>query len=101
MNFNFLKQKKDKLPEVRSLRPDLFRINMYWFASLLISAVILLITAFIGFKLFYSQYNEDYKKSVSAENFGNIINVNRLSAAVEKRNELSNEQISLPRDPSL
>jgi len=101
MRFNFLKLKKNKQPSPKSLRPPVFNVDLLWFASLGMSLVIFLITAFVGFKLFYSQYFETYKESKSIENFESLINISRLKSAIEKRNEFINQQISLPKDPSL
>jgi len=100
MKFNFLKFKKDNSPSLESLKVEIFNVDKFWFMTLVLCFVILLVTALVGFKLFYSLYFESYKNS-AAENFGNLINVERLKSAVENRNNFINEQISLPRDPSI
>jgi hypothetical protein len=99
--FNLLKLNKDKLPPLKSLRPKIFDVDLYWYASLGLVLVIFLITAFIGFKLFYSQYFETYKQSSSSQNFENLINIERLKSAIQKRSDLINKPISFPKDPSL
>jgi len=101
MKFTFLKLKKNNLPPLKSLRPPIFDTNLFWFLSLGLCVVIFLITAFIGFKLLYSQYFESYKESKSPENYEELISINQLRDAINKRNEFINQQISLPRDPSL
>ncbi len=101
MKFNFLKLKKDNPPPLESLRPRIFNIDLFWFRSLGLCLVILIITAFIGFKLLYSQYFESYKESESAGDFENLININALKSAIEKRNNFINKEASLSRDPSL
>ncbi|MEK7669497.1 MAG: hypothetical protein AAB350_02840 [Patescibacteria group bacterium] len=55
----------------------------------------------VGFKLFYSQYIEDYKKSTITENLDSLINVNKLKSVIEKRNNFINKEISLPPYPSI
>jgi len=101
MKLPFLKLKKDNLPPLGSLRPKLFDTELFWFSCLGLCFLIFLTTAFIGLSLFYSQYFETYKKSNSTENFENLISIDRLKGAIEKRNTFINQQISLPRDPSL
>lgn len=101
MKFDFLKLKRDNTPSLRSLKPKIFDINLFWFSALGLCLIIFITASVIGFKLFYSQYSESYKNKRSPENFGNLINVNRLNSAIEKRNEFVNKEISLPADPSL
>lgn len=101
MKFNFLKFKKNDAPSLKSLRPKIFDINLYWFLTLGLCSVIFIVTSVIGFNLFYSQYSESYKNKKPAENFENLISVDQLKNAIEKRNEFINKQISLPTDPSL
>lgn len=97
----FLKLKKDALPPLKSLRPPIFDTDLYWFVSLGACLLIFVLTAFVGFWLFYSQYFERYKKDWSAENFENMINIEKLNRVIEKRNEFINKETSLPEDPSL
>lgn len=101
MKFNFLKFKKQGLPSLKSLRPQIFDVNLFWFMALGLSLVIFIITGFIGFRLFYSQYSESYKKSGSTENIERTMNINKLKDVILKRNELINQEITLPRDPSM
>jgi hypothetical protein len=99
MKFNFLKQKKEHLPSLESLKPRTFDVNMFWFASLGLFLVASAIVVTIGAKILYSQYFESYKKSVMI-NSENLINVNRLKSVIEKRNNFINNKISIPKDPS-
>lgn len=101
MKFTFLKFKKKSLPPLKSLQPPIFDINLFWSVCLGLFLIIFIITAFIGFKLFYSQYFESYKETKLTENFENIINMDRLKNIINKRNDFINKEISLPRDPSL
>jgi uncharacterized membrane protein len=101
MKFNFLKFKRNNLPPLQSLRPRIFNADLLWFISLGAALVIFIITAFIGLKLFYSQYFESYKQSRTGENFENLININRLKNTVESRNNLINKKTLLSQDPSL
>jgi hypothetical protein len=101
MKFTFLKKKKDRLPTAKSLRPPIFDIDLFWFASLSVGFVILLITAFISFKLSYSQYFESYKVSKSPENYENLINVSKLKSTISERDDFVKQEISIPKDPSL
>jgi hypothetical protein len=101
MKFNPFKIKGDKLPSVESLRPPVFNVNKFWFISLCVCFAVLIITAFIGFRYFHFIYFEGYKESKSEENFQNIINVERLKSAIEKRDKLINEEMLIPRDPSI
>jgi len=101
MNFDFLKLKKNNLPSLKSLRSPIFNTDAYWFLALCLFLIIFLITAVIGFRLFYSQYIEDYKKTTISENLNDLINVSRLKSVIEKRNDFINKEVSLPNDPSL
>lgn len=101
MMFNFLKLKKDNAPSLKSLRPKIFDISLYWFLALGLCSIIFVAASIVGFRLFYSQYSESYKNKKPAENFENLININQLKNAIQKRNEFINRQISLPTDPSL
>ncbi len=101
MKFTFLKLKKNRLPELKSLRPPIFDIEKFWFASLSVGFVILLVTAFIGFQFLYQQYFSTYKAQVSSENYESLINIDKLKDAILKRNNFVNQEFSLPKDPSL
>jgi hypothetical protein len=101
MKFAFLKKKKDRLPSLKSLRPPVFDVDLFWFAGLGAGFVVLLITAFVSFKLSYSQYFESYKVLKSPENYENPIDINKLERTINKRNDFINQKISLPKDPSL
>lgn len=100
MRLNFLKFNKNNSPSLEGLKPVIFKADLFWFSSLGIFLAVSIITVFIGARLFYSQYFESYKESTTGD-FKDIINVNRLKTAIEKRNEFINKEISLPRDPSL
>ncbi len=102
MKFTFLKFiKRNNLPPLKSLRPQVFRTDFFWFMALALALAIFIITALIGFKLFYSQYFESYKQSKPDENLENLINIKRIKTAIEKRNSFINKEVSLPSDPSI
>jgi hypothetical protein len=101
MKFTFLKLKKNNLPPLKSLHPKIFDVDLYWLETLTLCFVILIVTGFFGFKLFYSQYFESYQTSGSAEDYKNIIDVNGLNSAIQNRNDFINKPASLPKDPSL
>src|SRR3989344_2125755 len=101
MKFNFLKLKKKGLPSLKSLKPQIFDIDLFWFVSLGLFLIIVFITSLVGFKLFYSLYTKSYKDTRSTESFKNIINVDKLNGAIEKRNNFINQEISIPKDPSI
>ena len=61
MKLNFLKLKRKGSPPLESLRPPIFDTDLFWFVSLGLGLVIFIITALIGFKLFYPQYSKSYK----------------------------------------
>jgi hypothetical protein len=101
MKFNFLKFKKQGPPSLKSLRPQIFDVNLLWFTALGVCVLIVAITTLIGFSFFYSQYFENYNGSESVGNIENIMNINKLKGAIEKRNNILNQNISISRDPSL
>lgn len=101
MNFNFLKLKKEKVLSPKSLKPKAFDIDFYWFVALGFCVLIFLIMAFVGAKLFYNQYFETYKKNKSAVNIEDLLNINQLKTAVQKRGEFINKEFTPSRDPSL
>lgn len=101
MKFNFLKFKNKNLPSLKSLRPPIFNIDSYWFFSLGVFFALLVFMALVGFKLFYSQYFEDYKEITVTENSDDPINVSKLKSVIEKRNYFINRETVLPPDPSL
>lgn len=101
MKFSLLKFKKNNTPPLSSLRPALFDINLYWFVALGLFCAIFLVTALIGFQLFYSVYSESYKKDMSGSVAEDIINVSKLKSSVETRINFIMEESPLPRDPAL
>jgi hypothetical protein len=101
MKLNIFKFTKDNLPPLESLRPQIFNADLYWFACLGLGFSVFTITALIGLQLFYSQYFETYKKNKPSENLQNIINVESLKSAVEKREAFVNQKVYLPKDPSI
>ena len=100
MKLNFLKLNKDKSLSLKSLRPQLFNINLLWFICLGVILIIIIIMALIAYKFFHYQYFEDYKKVTPFEG-SNLINVEKLKNVIEIRNNFINKEISLPPDPSL
>lgn len=101
MKFLSLKFKKDHSPSLGSIRPVLFDVNLFWTISICLSAFVILTTLFIGFKLFYAEYNESYKEESNKEDFGNLIDINGLKRAVLERNNFIIQPTPLPRDPSI
>ena len=101
MKFNFLKLKKKDLPTLKSLQPQIFDVDLFWFEALGLCLIIIIITTLVGFNFFYSQYFESYKNSATIENSENIININKLKGALDKRNIFINKQVTPSRDPSL
>jgi hypothetical protein len=101
MKLNFLKLKKNHLPPLKSLHPPIFDVDMFWFGSLGLGLIVFLVAASIGLWLSYSQYFESYKKSKSPEDYSSLINIERLKNTTGKRNDFVNQQISLPKDPSV
>jgi hypothetical protein len=99
--FNFLKPKKDRLPKVKTLRPDIFNVNLIWYEILSVVFIIFIITCLVGFNFAYSQYFESYKQVKSPENYENLINIKHIKSVIETRNNFLNSSISLPKDPSL
>lgn len=100
MKFNFLNFKKDKTPALKSLKPRIFNVNLFWFASLTTFFLIFVITAVVGLDLFYCQYSDEGSESVT-ENFEEAVNIKGLENAVDKRGAAINAETKLPRDPSL
>lgn len=100
MKFSILRFKKNSIPSLSSIRPAIFDVSHFWFVSLIVFFAIFFITMAIGFKLFYYGYNEDYKKKTPVEEFQNLIDINKLKTAVEKRNQLITASSTIPRDPS-
>ena len=101
MKLNFLKFKKESLPDLKLLHPRIFDVNKFWFLALALFFGLVLIFGLVGFRLFYDQYFESFKELKPVNNFDDLININRINKAIEKRNEFVNKQISLPQDPSL
>lgn len=97
----FLNFKKSGIPSLQAIRPAIFDVESHWFFALGLFAAIFIITTAVGLKLFYYGYSEGYKKETSPEEFQNLIDVNKLKVAIEKRNELMTEEAILPEDPSI
>lgn len=93
--------KKIKLPNLKSLRPPLFRVDLFWYLALTLFAVILVITGTIGFRLFYDGYFESYRQEIVIGSLKDPINITHLQKAVETRQDFVGEEITFPRDPSL
>lgn len=94
------KSKKDSLPPLSSLRPPIFDVSLFWFLSLIIALVIVVVTVAAGFWLMYAQDMEDYQ-NLSSESYQSPINVSRLETVVGQRNLFLDAESQLPRDPSL
>lgn len=101
MNFNFSKFKREKVLSPKSLKPKNFDVDFYWFVALGVCSLVFLAMAFVGAKLFYNQYFETYKENKLTVNIEELLNINQLKTAVEKRNELINKEFAPSRDPSL
>lgn len=101
MKLPSLKLNKSKAPSLSSLRPPIYKTESRWFLSLGIFFLIFIITGLVGFQLFYVGYFDAYKDKKQVENFSNLINVNKLRAAIGKHNELLNQEIKIPKDPSI
>lgn|SRR3989344_7161448 len=100
MKFPSLKFMRNSGPSLKSLRPNIFNVNLFWFVGLGLFIVLFVVAAFVGSKLFLFEYFESYKNN-SKETSEDIINTDRLKSAIEKRNSVINEKTPLPRDPSL
>jgi len=101
MKLNFLKFKRNNLPSLKSLRPEIFNVDLFWFISLGLCLIIFIITTLIGFSLFYSLYSESYKQDISNTDFENLINIEKLKSVIEKRNQFVNKAVPSFKDPSL
>lgn len=101
MKFLFLKFKKNDVPLLSSLRSRLFDTDKFWFLSLSLFFIIFIITAVIGFKLFYGIYFENYEKAQITETSDDLINITRLKSSIQKRADFITASTTLPRDPSL
>lgn len=98
--FAFFKKNKNRSPSLKSLHSSVFNVEKFWFLSLGVTFFIIVFTALLGIQLAYPQYFESYKKNNQTEDNNNYINVDRLNRAIEKRNNLINQEIFLPKDPS-
>lgn len=98
---NVFKPKTEKVPSLKSLHPPFYNIKLAWFSNLSLFVLIFLITAFVGFKLAYNQYFENYKELQSIENYDDLINIERLKNVVNQRKDFLNQTFVLPKDPSL
>lgn len=101
MNFNFLKLKKKGLPSLNSLRAKIFDVEKFWFITLGSCTLIIVITLLIGLSFFFPQYFESYKKTKPTDSFEKIIDIDKLKSVVNERNELINNKITIPPDPSI
>lgn len=99
--FNFLKFKKSNIPSLESLRPKIFDVERHWLYAVVIFLACLIAVVAVGFHLFYSVYFETYKKTPPAGSFENLINADRLKSIIQKRNDFINQEIKIPKDPSL
>ena len=100
MKLTFLKLNRDKSPSLKSLRPQLFNINLLWFICLGVILIMIIIMALIGFNFFHYQYFEDYKNITPSEST-DLINIEKLKNVIGKRDDFINKEISLPPDPSI
>ena len=100
MKFLTLKFNKVSQPSLESLRPPLFNIGSFWLLCLALFVVVVLLTSFVGFDLFYKEYKEDHQE-VSDESADELINVSRLKSVIEKRSNFINTEVPKLMDPSL
>lgn len=100
MKFSFSKFNKNHLPSPETLRPKVFEVNKFWFLGLGLSIFVFLVVAFVGLKLFYNQYFKNQNELKFTENVENLMNIDRLKKAVEKRNIFINTQLPATNDPA-
>lgn len=100
MKLTFLKLNRDKSLSLKSLRPQLFNINLLWFFCLGVILIMIIIMALVGFNFFRYQYFEDYKNITPFEST-DLISIEKLKNTIQKRNDFVNKEISLPPDPSI
>lgn len=93
--------KKETKPALNKFRPLLFDIKFYWALSLLVSLAIFLFTALMGFRLFYSEYKEEYKTSSNNSSTDSLISTEKLKKLTEKRNQFINSPSPILDDPSI
>lgn len=101
MKFFNLNFKKNNEPRLESLRPPLFNVDLYWLLTMGATLLIVVATTTIGLKLFFNEYFENYKKGNTGDQFGELINIQRLERAIDKRNQFMNKPASIPKDPSI
>lgn len=100
MKLSFSKFNKNRLPPPEVLRPKLFEVSKFWFIGLGLSIFIFLVVTFVGLKLFYNQYFKNQDELKFTENVENLMSIDRLKKAVEKRNTSINAQLPATNDPA-
>lgn len=98
---NPFKFKRKKTLSFESVRPPIFNDAKYWTLILLVFFAILFATTIAGFKLFHSVYTESYKKDIPVISADEVISAKKLKSLIGKRQELLDQKITLPEDPSM
>lgn len=101
MNFSFLKFNRNTMPQNSSLRPLIFNVNLYWFLILIISLLVFIFGAALGFKLFSTLYLESYKKDNSNLSANDVLDIKRLEKNIENRNKFLTSPREILPDPSI
>lgn len=98
MNLKIFKSKKEF--DLGGLKPKGFDISKMWLWSIFTLVAILLLGAFVSSKIFLTVYMKDYKLKTEPVNIEKI-NVDELRRVVEARQNFINQEVVIPKDPSL
>ncbi len=98
MNFKIFSAKKEF--DIKSLSPNRFNVLKYWVWSLFVLLLIIIGGAAVSSRIFLTIYMEDYKLETE-EIAVDKINVTELKSIINSRQEFINQEVTLPKDPSI
>lgn len=98
MDFKIFSSKKGF--DLDSLKPKSFDVLRYWGFALLSSFLILVLGAIITTRIFFTVYMKDYKLEVE-DVVVEKINTDELRRVVSAREKFINQEVVVPKDPSI
>lgn len=100
MKFWPVKINKEKI-DPKSIHPELHNIPRRWLLMLLVFASVLVFGILLSVFNFVSIFAE-YEPELNIENKEEIldINIEAIQRVVEKREEMRNREVKIPKDPS-
>lgn len=98
MELKIFKSKKEF--DLNGLKPKSFNVSKTWLWSIFVFVLILVIGGLLSLRVFMTVYMKDYKLKNEPVNIEKI-NTDELRRVVESRQNFINQEVVIPKDPSI